>query len=457
VARVAAFASACLLGLAGLPASANSGDPLAGWLTSEGGAGIGAALRSENSPYRGGGVRNDFLPLYLYEGKYFYLHGYRAGIKFDQGQAWRFEAFLAHRFEGFPSDSAPSSLAGMAERGPGGDFGLSVEHRAEWGTVFAEVTRDISGASEGNEIKMGYAREWRSGGLRLRPYITISARDAKLNNYYYGVRDAEATPDRPAYSPGSGVNAQGGLYASYDLSARWRLLAGVYATHWSSGVRHSPIVDDRLQLGGSLGLMYDFTPDHEAWPDRRPFVAKVFTGKSTDCNLAPTIALACRSTNTEDGTSLTGIEVGRPFVERLEGWPVDFVGYLALIRHHERGLQEDFWEGSAYMKAYYYGFPWSQHVKTRIGFGAGLSYARTVPFVEARDQARRGRSTSRLLNYLSPTVDVSIGDIVNAKALQNTYFGFGVSHRSGIFGTSGLLGNVDGGSNYIYTYIETQI
>jgi outer membrane protein len=67
----------------------------------------------------------------------------------------------------------------------------------------------------------------------------------------------------------------------------------------------------------------------------------------------------------------------------------------------------------------------------------------------------RGRQTSRLLNYLDPSIDVSLGDLVGSRALKNTYLGFGVSHRSGIFGASRLLGNVNGGSNYIYTYLET--
>jgi outer membrane protein len=43
------------------------------------------------------------------------------------------------------------------------------------------------------------------------------------------------------------------------------------------------------------------------------------------------------------------------------------------------------------------------------------------------------------------------------KSLRETYVGLGVSHRSGIFGTSQLLGNVNGGSNYIYAYVETSI
>ena len=109
------------------------------------------------------------------------------------------------------------------------------------------------------------------------------------------------------------------------------------------------------------------------------------------------------------------------------------------------------------MKAFYYGFPWSDRVRTRVGFGAGLSYAQRLPFVEQRDQTLRGRNASKLLNYLDPSIDVSVGDIFGVRTLRETYFGFGVSHRSGLFGSSQLLGNVNGGSNYIYSYIESKM
>jgi outer membrane protein len=50
---------------------------------------------------------------------------------------------------------------------------------------------------------------------------------------------------------------------------------------------------------------------------------------------------------------------------------------------------------------------------------------------------------------------VSLGDMLGSRALKDTYIGFGVSHRSGIFRSSRLLGNVYGGSNYIYSYVES--
>lgn len=419
-----------------------------------GGAGLGAAMRAETSAYRGGGTRNDLVPIYVYEGERVFLEAYRAGLKLNETPESRLDVFVAYRFEGFPYDRIPASLAGMANRGSGVDLGLGYHYRQPWGTLFGEVLRDAAGGSNGTEVRLGYRYDWKIGKLQVQPQLAFAARDASLNNYYYGVRPAEATATRPAYDPGSGINTELGLSAVYRLSERWRLIGGLSAKRWSSGVGASPIVENRTQLAGQLGLGYDFSPDHDAWPGGQPLIVKVLHGRSTDCDVAQVMLLKCTSTNTVDQTRVTAVEVGRPFIERLNGWPLDFVGYAGLLRHSERGLQRDSWQANAYMKGYYYGFPWSDRVRTRLGFGIGVSYAQRVPFVEMRDQLARGRSSSRLLNYLDPSIDISLGDLVGAKSLRDAYVGLGVSHRSGIFGTSRLLGNVNGGSNYIYSYLE---
>ncbi len=456
--RVTAFAAAVLafsMALVSRPASAGS-DPVIDLLAGDGGARMGAALRLENSLYRGAGVRNDLVPLFVYEGEFAYLRAYRAGLKLDERAGRRIDIFLSHRFESFPFDRIPASLAGMAGRDPEVDAGVSYEQRNEWGNVFGEFLHDVSGISGGSELRVGYSYGWRSGKLHLRPSFAISARDSKLNGYYYGVMPSEAVADRPAYQPGSGFNANFGLYARYDLSDRWRMLAGISAARWSQGVRHSPIVDNQaLQFAGFAGFSYDFSPAKEEPPqEHEPLIVKAIYGKSTDCNLLPIMRLSCTSTKTEDRTRVDAIEIGRPIRERLNDWPLDIVGYLSLLHHDERGLQSDSWQVDAYVKAFYYGFPWSQRVRTRIGFGTGLSYARLVPFVEARDQAARGRNTSKLLLYLDPSIDISVGDLIGVRSLHETYFGFGVTHRSGIFGFSQIFANANGGSNYIHTYVE---
>lgn len=443
-----------LVWMVALPAGA-TGNPLEGMVSPPEGAGIGLAVRVEDSPYRGAGTRYDLLPLHLYEGEYFYLHAYRAGFKLEAPDgAVRFDAFLTHRFESHPDEDVPAALAGMARREPGLDFGMGLRWQGAWGALFGELSRDVTGASRGAEARVGYRYELARGRVRLWPHAAIALRNARLNNYYYGVLDEEARPGREAYAPGRGVNLELGAFASYRLTERWRLLGGLTATRWSGGVAASPVVEGRTRGAAVLGLMYDISPERDAWQDDKPLIVRALYGASSDCDVMQVVRLVCTSTHTQDRTSIAGFELGRPFIERLNGWPLDLAGFVGLIRHKERGFQPDFWQVQAYVKAYYYGFPWGHRVRTRLAFGAGLAYARRVPLTEVRDQAVRGRGTSKLLTYLDPSLDVSVGDLLRVRSLRQTYAGVGVSHRSGIFGTSELLGNVDGGSNYIYGYVE---
>ena len=457
---------ACLLAIASLisvlstPANADGLEPLTAIFNTPGSAGLGAAVRATASPYRGAGTRYDLVPLYLYEGERLFLHANRAGVKLfatgTDNDSQRFDLFVEQRFEGFPSDRLPASLTGMSSRDSGIDLGLAYRWHQPWGSLRAELMRDVGSASRGTEARLGYSYEWRSGPWSLRPDVTVSWRDAKLNDYYYGVRANEAMLGRAAYAPGAGMQSQLGLYGSYDVSQRWRLLAGVSATVLGSSVKNSPIVDKRLLPAVYMGAAYDFGSHQRPSGERSsPTYVKLLYGKATEdgCHLARIITARCLSTAKVNATSIAGVQLGKPFIQGLNGWPLDFAGYVGLTYHDEHGLQANGPQFDVFMKASYYGFPWRDRVKTRLGLGVGLSAAQRVPYTEVVSQT--GKTTSRLLSYLDPTIDLSLGDLLGVRSLKETFVGFGVSHRSGIFGASRLLGNVSGGSNYIYSYVET--
>ncbi len=428
-------------------------DPLSELMSESGSAGLGTVVRSSRSPYIGGGQRNDSIPLYLYEDERVFLHATRGGIKLINTDEVRVEMFLGYRFEGFPYDHIPASLAGMQAREPSADLGVSARYRSSMGAFGLELAHDALGINNGNEMRASYSVGWKRGRLRLRPALTVSLRSASLNNYYYGVRPQEATALRPAYQPGAGTRTELGLYGVYALSDGWRLLGGIGTSQFSANVRSSTIVQSGTQSEMMFGAAYDFGSYRDSHEEvASPLYVKVLYGASTGCNLIS--IWRCASTTTVDRTRIAAIELGKPFMQEVNGWPLDFVGYVGLLRHDENGLQANSFDLNAYMKAYYYGFPWSDRVKTRLGFGVGLSLAQRVPYVEARDQALRGRNTSRVLNYLNPSIDFSVGDLIGSQRLKNTFLGFGVSHRSGIFGSSKQLGNVNGGSNYVYSYLE---
>ncbi len=449
---------------AGVCAQANAQvdtDAIADLVTGPGSAGLGFLYRFEDSPYEGAGYRSDLLPLYLYEGERFYLNADRAGYKFIDDGRHRLDLFLSRRLEGFPEDDVPDVAEGMDPRNAGADLGLRYRHRLPWGTLRATALQDVSSTSNGSELRVGWSHTWSSDRWSLRPDVTVAFRDADLNNYYYGVAPHEATPERPAYAPGSGTDVTVGLYGTWSFLRNWRLLGGVAVTVLDDSARDSPIVRDGLQPAVFAGAVYDFGTAIARWDDDGvPTLVKVFYGRASGdgCHMVKIMKLSCTSLDHDDPSAVLGVHLGRPFLERVNGWPIDFHGYVGLLYRHEMNdIQPDGWQVDAYMKGFFYGFPWSHRVNTRISMGAGISYTNHVPSPEVISQARRERPTSKLLNYLDPTIDVSLGDLFGSPRLKQTYFGLGISHRSGIFASSRLLGSVNGGSNYIYAYVETTL
>ena len=270
-------------------------DPLSGLLSAPGSAGLGFGLRSVSSPYVGGGTRHDLMPLYLYEGERLFLHTSRAGLKLLDDKTHGADVFLDYRFEGFPYDRIPPSLAGMAARSPGLDLGVSYEYRTGWGKLHAEFVHDAQNTSKGDELRLGYSYDWRSGYWSLRPSLTVSGRSARLNNYYYGVRSDEATAVRPAYAPGAGIDTSLGLYGSYDVSERWRLIGGVGVTYVDRKVRNSPIVRDGVQPALFVGAAYDFGAHRRLWADEssRPSVKLLYRWRKAQARAVRRFVRAC--------------------------------------------------------------------------------------------------------------------------------------------------------------------
>ncbi|WP_282295311.1 MipA/OmpV family protein [Stenotrophomonas sp. PS02289] len=429
-------------------------------LEEPGSAGLGMLVRVETSPYVGADDRVDLLPLYLYEGERFFLRSNAAGVRIATQDNQGLELFVERRLEGYPEDETPDILQGLRTRNGEADLGARYYWKQDRHGWDLSVRQDISSTSKGTELRAGYGYTWRGQRWDVQPVVSLEWRNARLNDYYFGVEPYEADAGRPAYAAGSGLDFTAGIYTRYRFLQHWSLLGGVYATRASSAVRNSPLVDDSVQWGALLGAAYDFGNGQVRWdkPETPTFV-KVFYGRDSadGCHMVKIMTFSCTDLNDEDPTDIWGVHVGRPFVSGLNGWPLDLVGYVGVLRHDEKGHQPDAWQIDAYMKAFYYGFPWSHRVKTRIGFGFGLSYAERVPYAEVQSQARRERNTSKLLNYLDPSIDISLGDIFGSQRWHDLYLGVGISHRSGIFGSAQMLGTVDGGSNYIYAYLEAAL
>jgi len=101
------------------------------------------------------------------------------------------------------------------------------------------------------------------------------------------------------------------------------------------------------------------------------------------------------------------------------------------------GLQTH-WEFNALVVLRWMRFPGSEHVRTSVALGDGLSYATEIPPLELASHTNEG--ATQLLNYM--LVEVAAG----VPSIPAWDLVFRIHHRSGVFG---LFDGVDGGSNVI--------
>ncbi|MFT4174269.1 MAG: MipA/OmpV family protein [Rhodocyclaceae bacterium] len=226
--------------------------------------GLGVGAGSKQKPYAGIGRDNEVLPLIEFENKYVHVLGPAVEAKLPSlviSDAQKINFRLVGRyaiFGGYEADDAPI-LAGMDERKDGFWAGAKVEWKNSLANVNAEWLRDMSGYSKGQRFSLGLDRNWRFGKqYMLVPRVVATWHDGKYNDFYFGVRDFEARPGRPAYRAGSGVSAEVGLRGIYMYDRHHSVFADVMVSSLSSTVKDSPLVDRSTETRFFLAYVYRF-------------------------------------------------------------------------------------------------------------------------------------------------------------------------------------------------------
>ncbi|MDO6824931.1 MipA/OmpV family protein [Marinobacter sp. 1_MG-2023] len=429
--------------------------------TPAGTVGLGAGLRFGRSPYRGveslSSLENennaDRVPLYLYEGEYLFSHGTRAGLHLWD-DSFRVDAVVQYRFDRLEPETS--------------DFYRTVEKRSQtlegglalnrlWGTheFSVNLLNDIQGHHNGYVTDLTYRQLLDYDRLRITPYISLIYQSEELVDYYYGVSAGESRSDLPDYHPEAVYLTRLGLNSSYRVFEGWHVFANLSWEQLDKEIRNSPLVDEDQIYMAFLGFHYEFgnvfdqsSPSNWSvkdwsWRIQTGYQAEGTFHKSHRGDLS-------RSKDVD--AYLAGLTLGKLL---SDGDVLDFWGKVSMNRRFENGMQENFWDYSAYVMAMGTGYsPWSQREVFRYGFGFGFDYAERIPMVEQIKQERKGRYTSHFLNYLEAQVDVPLRNFIEAKSVRNCYAGITLIHRSGIFATSDILGNVSGGSDVVAGHLE---
>lgn len=430
---------------------------------SEGSAALGGGLRFGQSPYFESDNEDqrtlDLVPLYLYEGKYLFARGVSGGVHLLRNDAFEANLYARYRFQKLDPDRNAFYL-GLEERKQSLDAGVQFGLKQKWGELKLDWVTDTLNRHNGSELRLAYRYRIEAGPWSFSPYISWNWQDDNLTNYYFGVSEAEATPERPAYLPGESQWVSLGMNTAWQLSDRIVLFGNVGFGGADSVVVDSPLVDEDSFSTAFVGGTYLFgnarKPDYIMDEDRiGEWSWRVNYGYQADGNIVSEIDQGDFSKSTVADTNIGGLTLSKLL---SDGKRVDYLGRVALFRHYEEEEGNGkFSSYAAYIMARGTGYsPWSKEEVFRWGFGFGMSYADKVPIAEQRKQAGKDDNTSHFINYLEMTVDFPLRRVSKATWLQKCYAGLTIVHRSGIFGTSDLLGDVSGGSDWLTAHLECQ-
>ena len=191
---------------------------------------------------------------------------------------------------------------------------------------------------------------------------------------------------------------------------------------------------------------------------------RVAYGIESDSDLGEIISFQ-KPTDHKYRFDVLSLDAGYLLAPSLFELPLDLYikGGTALFRSEDlstypelRGMKDasdkDVYEFTLYIKLYY-NIDFLDN-RVRIGFGEGGSYVTDYlapEVIEERTKSPDDPKYSKYLNYLDISLDVDIGRLFGVKSLYDTYLGYTLKHRSGIFGT---INGVSGGSNYNTISIE---
>jgi len=432
---------------------------------------LGVAYSWLDSLYAGEDYRRDFMPTFVYTGERFFLDTTDFGWHAVDNDRWQIDVFGSyfvsayndHTFFSETQDVRDENdpLKGM-ERSNAFEAAAEITRKTGLGRFSLELRHDVNGVHNGGDLRARWARVYRRGAWQFEPWVEFQWLSAEKTDYYFGVREDEATDTRPAYALDDASSWAAGVAARYRFRDRHHLALNLSYREFGEDITASPIVVDTRDPRVQFTYRYE-TGDLRA-PRNSAAPFNFFTNNGNASSLR--LAYGCTTETKFNailrgsidcgniGTTVGSVFVGRKLTERLFGLPLEGWIHAGLARRWQKEFQDDFFEGVVAFKALYRRFPWSDTVETRIGIGHGLSYADRIPALEEQKASDRNRRTSRLLNYLEFSLDVSVGDVFRSKRLESMFFGFAVHHRSGVFASSDLFENTYGGSNVNMLYFE---
>ncbi len=122
------------------------------------------------------------------------------------------------------------------------------------------ISRDINGKSKGYIAQLSYGRmKLISEKLVLRTGLSLDWYDDRYADYYYGVRNHEATASRREYHVNNYIQPGVNLMPIYKIQENVSMMGAAGVKFIPKSLRESPTMNGKkLEFGGLVGISYNF-------------------------------------------------------------------------------------------------------------------------------------------------------------------------------------------------------
>jgi len=218
--------------------------------------GLGALISDD--AYKGTDTDVYPMPIIWWEHGNLYARGDRAGfiIGDPDDEALECSVFLQPRLMGYDDDDS-NDLNGMADRDYSLDAGIAVEWEiphTDGITLDTSFAADILGENKGQEAEVLLTKMFDFKPFFIKPRVGVTWQSEDMVDYYYGVRNQEATATRAAYAPSNALNPMVGLDFYLGLSEDWMLISRAGINFLDDEISDSPIVEDDTTQTYLIGI-----------------------------------------------------------------------------------------------------------------------------------------------------------------------------------------------------------
>ena len=231
--------------------------------------GVGISMETTQSMYKKNKPKNTEVtviasPHIEYQGERFNIHDGTLSYSVVKADKYAIDVLTTSKNDGYKAKDK-NIFKGMSERNASLDLGVRLRADTAYMPVSLDVTKDIANSKGTNiGLSLGGLQTSQKGwdgkrSVSIAPIAGVNWQSKKSVDYYYGVKNSEATANRKAYKGKSAATPFIGLETEARLSKHFSLTGGAKYKRLPRAITDSSITKNgRSDYQLNLGLTYWF-------------------------------------------------------------------------------------------------------------------------------------------------------------------------------------------------------